>query len=81
MKKIVILLVVITVLFILNGVGVFAQEQVWEFKLGSKMIETHPESQGVLKFIKFAAKSLELPAKLQLLPQSLCSGQWNQALR
>jgi len=52
MKKIVILLVVITVLFILNGVGVFAQEQVWEFKLGSKMIETHPESQGVLKFIK-----------------------------
>lgn len=52
MKKITILLVVIMVFLVLSGLGIFAKEQVWEFKIGNKVNETHPESQGILKFIE-----------------------------
>lgn len=52
MKKILIFLVVVFLVSVLNGLSITAAEQVWEFRIGNKQNEGHPESQSILEFIR-----------------------------
>lgn len=71
-KKLWFLSIVVVIILLMNLAAYSADEKVWELKLGSKMYENNPESQGVKKFIELAEE--RSGGRLKIIPY------WGQAL-